>query len=108
MIEPDKFYEWDFKDGFDPSIDKEYTGHQFKTNKEKGIQPHSVRNLLCVANSFILTTGFHDDLGVNKDTIKFLEKNGKKVTVVNSKDIMDTYNKLSKKEKVVALVHSTC
>jgi hypothetical protein len=108
VLEPTTFYNWDFKEGFDPNTDQKHTSHQYKKDISKGIQPHSVRNLLDKGTTFILTTGFHDDLGVNQKTIKFLENNGKKVVVVNSSEVMDLYNKLSKKSKVVALVHSTC
>ena len=73
-----------------------------------GIQSHSVRNLLNKGSVFILTTGYHDDLGVNKNTIKFLKDNDKKVYVVNTSNIIDIYNDLSKIDQVVALIHSTC
>jgi len=108
ILEPTRFYEWDFKEGYNPKLDEKYTAHQYKKDMSKGIQPHSVRNLLDNGDTFILTTGFHDDLGVNKNTVKFLKDNGKKVVVVNSSKVMDVYNDLSRKSKVVALVHSTC
>jgi len=92
-----------------PELDKKHTSHQYKKDMSKGIQPHSVRPLLNKGFVFVLTTGFHDDLGVNKNTVKFLKDNGKDVVVVNSGNVMDTYNNLVKKgKKVVALVHSTC
>jgi hypothetical protein len=110
VLEPNTFYEWNFKEGFDPNIDKKYTSHQYKEDMSKGIQPHSVRSLLDKGDTFVLTTGFHDDLGVNKSTVKFLKDNGKKVVIVNSADVMDVYNNLKTKTntKVVALIHSTC
>ncbi len=109
VILPNDAYNWNFKEGFDKQIDLNYTSHQHKTDMSKGIQIHSVRNLLDQGNVFILTTGFHDSLGVNKSTIKFLEHHGKKVIVVNSKDVIDIYNKcVINGHKVVALVHSTC
>ena len=61
VIEPSSFYEWNFKDGFDPTVDIIPTSHQFKTNLSKGIQPHSVRHLLNKAKVFILSMGMYDD-----------------------------------------------
>lgn len=109
IIEPTRAYKWDFKKNFNKKIDDLYTSHQYKKDKTKGIQPYSVRNLLDKGSIFILTTGFHGDLGVNKKTIKFLKDEGKKVIVVNTKDVMHVFNDLAKRKKdVVALVHSTC
>ncbi len=109
IIEPNGFYEWNFREGFNPEFDEKPTSHQYKKDPSKGIQPHSIRNLLNKGDIFILTSGFYDDLGINKNTIKFLENNGKKVVIVNSKDIVNTYNNLVGGGKnIVALVHSTC
>lgn len=108
ILLPTGYHEWNFKDGFNSKIDKQYTSHQHKTNKTKGIQIHSVRDLLDKGDTFILTTGYTDDLGVNKNTINYLKENDKEVIVVNSADVMKIYNIRSKKGKVVALIHSTC
>jgi len=110
IIEPTRCYEWNFKENFDPECDEKYTSHQHKKDMTKGIQPHSVRHLLDSGTIFVLTTGFHSDLGVNENTIKFLTDNKKQVIIVNSKDAMVVYNELVKnnKKKVVALIHSTC
>jgi hypothetical protein len=109
VLEPNGFYEWDFKAGFNLKFDEKHTSHQYKKNMSKGIQPHSVRDLLNKGSVFVLTTGYHDDLGVNKNTVKFLKDQGKQVIVVNTSDVADTYNDLvGKGSKVVALVHSTC
>lgn len=109
ILEPTGCYEWNFMEGFNPEIDTKRTSHQYKKDMSKGIQPYSVRSLLKKGSVFILTTGFHDDLGVNKDTIKLLKNNKKEVIVVNSNDVANIYNDLVKKGKrVVALVHSTC
>ncbi len=109
ILEPTTCYEWNFKSGFDKYIDKNQTSHQFQKDKSKGIQPYLVRNLLHKASIFILTTGFHNDLGVNEDTINFLKDNNKHIIIVNTSDVMDIYNNLIKKRKrVIALIHSTC
>lgn len=109
VLEPNGAHEWDFKAGFNPELDEKYTSHQYKKDMSKGIQPHSVRNLIHKGDVFVLTTGFHDDLGVNKKTVKFLKDNEKHVEIVNSSGIMDMYNNLvNEGKKVVALVHSTC
>jgi hypothetical protein len=110
VIEPNGAHEWLFNDGFNPNIDPVMTSHQYKKDLSKGIQVHSVRDLLNKGNTFILTTGFHDLLGVNKNTVDYLTSHNKKVYVVNTKDAMTLYNQLIKdpKNKTIAIIHSTC
>ena len=56
----------------------------------------------------LVGTGFYDDMKVLPDTKKLIESKGIKLIVDNTKKASDTYNQLSKTQKVIALFHLTC
>jgi hypothetical protein len=113
VIWPGRCKEWNFNDGFDKNVDTIRTCHQTTgddtwLNPTYGIQIHSVRPYVDFGDVFILTTGMNGMLGVNIETVKFLEDKGKVVNVVHNQDVMNLYNELSTTQKVVAFIHSTC
>lgn len=107
IITPEGSFEWDMKNFGSPKNEL-ITSHQHKKNYKKGIQIHSVRDLLNFGDVFILSTGMDDCLGVNSSTIDYLKFNGKKVIDTDTKEAIACYNELRTKHKVVAVIHTTC
>lgn len=107
IITPEGAFEWDMKNFGEP-YKEPITSHQYKSDITKGIQIHSVRDLLRFGDIFILSTGMHDELGVNSSTIDYLKMHNKLVYVLNTEETVKLYNKLGTKCKVVAMIHTTC
>lgn len=55
----------------------------------------------------IIGTGYYGMMKVPDETIKYLKSNGIDIHIHNSKDAVESYNKLSAKQVVLA-IHLTC
>ena len=109
ILTPDTSFEWNFKTFGNPQNGEAVTSHQHKTDLSKGIQIHSVRELLDKGDIFILSKGMTEDLGVHTSTVQYLESKNKKVYVLKSDEAAKKHNELVKGGfKVVTLLHSTC
>ena len=79
------------------------------TNHEPGIQPADVEELLDHgATAVVLSKGFHERLGVTRDTLRMLEDRNVSAHVRQTEEAIRLYNELRETERVGALIHSTC
>lgn len=109
ILTPEISFEWNFKTFGHPKNGEPVTSHQHKTDLTKGIQIHSVRDLLDKGDIFILSTGMTEDLGVHTSTVQYLKNKNKKVQVLKSDEAAKKHNELVKSGlRVVTLLHSTC
>ena len=92
-----------------PGGAEEWDWNETGTSHEPGIQPADVRRLLeRGANVVILSKGFHERLGVAPETLRVLEEKGIPTHVARTEEAARLYEELREKEKVGALIHSTC
>jgi hypothetical protein len=79
------------------------------TNHEPGIQPADVEELLeHGATAVVLSKGFNERLRVTRDALRLLEDRGVSAHVRQTEEAIQLYNELREKERVGALIHSTC
>lgn len=92
-----------------PGGAREWDWNETGTRHEPGIQPADVEELLDRGvETVVLGQGFYGRLGVCRETLKLLEERGVPVHAVQSEEAVRLYNELREREKVGALVHSTC
>jgi hypothetical protein len=56
----------------------------------------------------VLSRGFYGRLGVCRETLQMLEDEGVSVRVEQTEGAVKLYNELRERERVGALIHSTC
>src|SRR5215203_1116450 len=79
------------------------------TRHEPGIQPADVEELLeHGATVVVLSKGFHERLRVTSETLRELDDRGVRAYVRQTEEAVRLYGELREKEKVGALIHSTC
>jgi hypothetical protein len=79
------------------------------TDHDPGIQPADVEELLeHGATAVVLSRGFNERLGVTRDTLRMLQDRNVTAHVRETGEAIELYNELREKEKVGALIHSTC
>ncbi len=79
------------------------------TKHEPGIQSADVEELLeRGATAVVLSKGFHERLGVTRDTLRMLEDRNVSAHVRQTEEAIRLYNELRETERVGALIHSTC
>jgi hypothetical protein len=79
------------------------------TRHDPGIQIEDARDLLATnPRTIILSRGVDLVLQVPSSTVEFFEAQGLTVLVLQSEEAVDEYNRRIAKERVVALIHSTC
>lgn len=92
-----------------PGGAREWDWNETGTNHDPGIQPADVDELLDHgAEVVVLSKGFHERLKVRPETLKRLEKRGVPTHVEQTEEAVRLYNELAGKERVGALIHSTC
>lgn len=92
-----------------------YNGHAnwdwslSNTHHIPGIQLLEIKFLVkeCRCDFIILTTGFENVLNVDKNTIRWLNKNNIQYVILNSSDAIKIYNERSNVSTGI-LFHSTC
>jgi hypothetical protein len=103
---------WDgfFKDAkLFPGGAREWDWNETGTGHEPGIQPADVEELLeHGATTVVLAKGFYGRLQVRRETLQMLEERNVPAHVGQTEEAVRLYNKLSKSERVGALIHSTC
>jgi len=88
---------------------REWDWGETGTRHDPGIQPADVEELLeCGATVIVLGRGFHERLQVCEETLGMLEERGVAVHAEQTERAVEIYNELREKEKVGALIHSTC
>jgi len=60
------------------------------------------------ATVVVLSRGFEERLRVRPETLRMLEDEGVPVHVEQTEEAVRLYNELREREKVGALIHSTC
>ena len=79
------------------------------TRHEPGIQPADVEELLEQgATAVVLSKGFNERLRVTPETLRDLDDRGVPAYVRQTEEAVRLYGELREKEKVGALIHSTC
>ena len=92
-----------------PGGSREWDWNETGTRHVPGIQPADVEELLeHGATVVVLSRGFHDRLGVCRETLRVLEDEGVSVHVEQTEAAVNLYNELRDHERVGALIHSTC
>jgi hypothetical protein len=92
-----------------PGGSREWDWRETGTSHESGIQPEDVEELLANgARVIVLAQGFYGRLSVASETLELLEQRGVVVHLQKSEEAVKLYNELAGKEKVGALIHSTC
>jgi hypothetical protein len=92
-----------------PGGSREWDWGESGTHHEPGIQPADIQELLDRgAEVVVLSMGHNGRLGVHPDTLRLLNDRGVEVHRLPTGEAVPLYNKLAEKEKVGALIHSTC
>ncbi len=92
-----------------PGGSREWDWNETGTRHAPGIQPADVGELLeHGATVVVLSRGFYDRLGVCPETLRMLQDKGVAVHVEQTEVAVKLYNELRERERVGALIHSTC
>jgi|SRR5215207_10717554 len=92
-----------------PGGSREWDWNETGTRHVPGIQPSDVEELLeRGATVVVLSRGFEERLRVRPETLRMLEDEGVPVHVEQTEEAVRLYNELREREKVGALIHSTC
>ena len=92
-----------------PGGAREWDWGETGTHHQPGIQPVDVEELLDLgAEVIVLSRGHHERLQTCPETLALLEQRGVEVHQLQTKQAVDLYNELAGKERVGALIHSTC
>jgi len=92
-----------------PGGAREWDWNETGTRHEPGIQPADVEELLeHGATTVVLGKGFYERLQVCRETLRELEERNVLVHVEQTEEAARLYNELSERERVGALIHSTC
>jgi hypothetical protein len=92
-----------------PGGGREWNWKETGTDHRPGIQPDDAEELLeHGAEVVILSQGRVGALGVKRETIEWLERQGVEVKVLGTNEAIAEYNRLADTRKVAALIHSTC
>ncbi len=92
-----------------PGGAQEWDWNETGTSHNPGIQPADVERLLeRGATVVILSRGFHERLGVAPETLRMLEERGVTAHIAQTEEAARLYDELREREKVGALIHSTC
>ena len=92
-----------------PGGSREWDWNETGTRHVPGIQPADVEELLeHGATVVVLSRGFHERLGVCRETLRMLGDRGILVHVEQTEAAVRLYNELRENERVGALIHSTC
>ncbi len=92
-----------------PGGSREWDWNETGTRHAPGIQPADVEELLeHGATVVVLSRGFHERLGVCRETLRMLQEKGVSVHVEQTGGAVKLYNELRERERVGALIHSTC
>jgi hypothetical protein len=92
-----------------PGGAREWDWNETGTRHEPGIQPADVEELLeHGATVVVLSKGFHERLRVTSEVLRELDDRGVPAYVRQTEEAVRLYGELREKEKVGALIHSTC
>lgn len=92
-----------------PGGAREWDWNETGTRHKPGIQPADVEELLeHGARTIILSKGFNQRLQVAPETLKMLEERNVRTYTLQTEQAVQRYNELREREKVGALIHSTC
>ena len=92
-----------------PGGSREWQWGETGTSHNPGIQPSDVEEILeHGAKVIVIAKGDFGRLAVKKETLQMLKERGIPVHVHKTKKAVQLYNELAEKEKVGALIHSTC
>lgn len=92
-----------------PGGAREWDWTETGTGHSSGVQPADVEELLeRGASVVVIGRGFHECLEVQPETLQMLEDRGISVHTGQTEEAVRLYNELSEREKVGALIHSTC
>ena len=88
---------------------REWNWRETGTEHSPGIQYSDVQELLDNGSkTIILSKGILGRLKVQKEVVDKLESDGIVVHILKTKEAVRIFNKLSRTEKVGALIHTTC
>jgi len=92
-----------------PGGAREWDWNETGTDHEPGVQPADVEELLeHGATAVVLGRGFYERLQVRPETLQKLEESSVIAHVKQTEEAIRLYNELSERERVGALIHSTC
>jgi hypothetical protein len=92
-----------------PGGGREWDWNETGTRHDPGIQPADVEELVANrATVVVLGCGMDMRLQVSPETAQFLERQGVELHVLETKEAVDLYNRLSETQAVGGLFHSTC
>jgi hypothetical protein len=92
-----------------PGGSREWDWNETGTHHQPGIQPEDVQEIIDHgADIIVLSQGVYRRLGVCDETIKQLDEEEIEYHIAETKQAIETYNKLREEHKVGGLFHSTC
>jgi hypothetical protein len=92
-----------------PGGAREWDWRETGTRHRPGIQTADVMELMeRGAEVVVLSTGFYGRLGVCPETLQLLEESNVTTHVAKSDEAVQLYNRLTERQAVAALIHSTC
>ena len=92
-----------------PGGAREWDWRETGTRHVPGVQPADVEELLDHgASVVVITKGMNERLQVCPETLQMLEKQGIPAYVLQTEAAVQFYNKLSEREQVGGLFHTTC
>jgi len=92
-----------------PGGSREWDWGKTGTHHDPGILPADILELLDRgAEVVVLGLGYNGRLGVSSDTLRMLKERGVQVHTLPTGEAVELYNRLAEKERVGALIHSTC
>ena len=92
-----------------PGGSREWDWRETGTRHSPGVQPADVQELIAAgAEVIVLSRGMLNRLGTCADTLALLETRGIACHVLQTQQAVALYNDLRERQKVGALIHSTC
>jgi hypothetical protein len=92
-----------------PGGSREWNWNETGTRHVPGIQPADVEELLeHGATVVVLSKGVYEQLRVCTETLQMLKDRNIPVHIRQTEEAVKLYNKLTEKERVAGLFHSTC
>ncbi|MEW6636805.1 MAG: Mth938-like domain-containing protein [Actinomycetota bacterium] len=92
-----------------PGGAREWDWNETGTRHSPGVQPADLEELLeRGASVVVLSRGFYERLGVTPEALRLLEERGVTAHIERTGEAVRLYNELRERERVGALIHSTC
>jgi len=96
-------------DGKEYKSDIKLVGNEIRLWHNHGLSLEDVRDVVdAKPSTIIIGTGSIGVVNVSEEIVDFIKGKGIKLIVTRTAQACKLYNKLSKKENIAAILHSTC